>query len=264
MKPFGHINIGILPLLIEALSPAYGQHNPREQEGNRPNQEQEARPRQQRDQGRPEAKRQPPQRGRAQEELKPGRPTQQARPDRQGEPNRTRVPRERNQAVAKGQQEHGNGQERSRVQSRVQPDPRREVQRQPSSSRPATQASREYEGQHRSTWPERRAHNWRSEHRTWQDRGGYDGFRIPDARYRASFGPGHGFRMYSYPLVMIGGFPRFEFSGLWFAVMDPWPEYWSDDWYGSDDLYIEYFGGGYYLHNRRHPYDRIAITVYLN
>ncbi len=236
MTTFGRINIGILPLLLEALSPAYGQHNPHEQEGNRPNQEQKARPQQQRDQKRPEAKRQAPQRGGGQEKATPGRPTQQAGPDRQGEQNRTRAPQ----------------------------DPRRAAQRRPSTSRPAPQASREYEGQHRSTWPERRAHNWRSEHRTWQDRGGYNGFRIPDARYRASFGPSHGFRMYRYPLVMIGGFPRFEFGGLWFAVMDPWPEYWSDDWYGNDDVYIEYFGGGYYLHNRRHPYDRIAITVYLN
>jgi hypothetical protein len=260
MKRFGRINIGILPLLLEALSPAYGQHNPREQEGNRPNQEQEARPQKQREQGRPEAKKPPPQRGRGPEEAKPGRPAQQARPGRQGEPNRARVQPERSQVEAKGQQEQRNRPERSRVQ----PEPGRRLLPQPSTSRQAPRASREYEGQHRSTWPERRAHNWRSEHRTWQDRGGYNGFRIPDARYRASFGPGHWFRMYSFPLVMVGGFPRFEFGGLWFGVMDPWPEYWSDDWYGSDDLYIEYFGGGYYLHNRRHPYDRIAITVYLN
>jgi hypothetical protein len=70
--------------------------------------------------------------------------------------------------------------------------------------------------------------------------------------------------MFSYPILMIEGFPRFEFGGFWFSVMDPWPEYWSDDWYSRDDVYIEDSGGGYYLRNRRHPGDRISITVYLN
>ena len=60
---------------------------------------------------------------------------------------------------------------------------------------------------------------------------------------------------------MIGGFPRFQYGGLWFSVLDPWPEYWSDDWYNSDDVYIEYADGGYYLYNRMHPMDRITVTV---
>jgi hypothetical protein len=120
------------------------------------------------------------------------------------------------------------------------------------------------EGQHRVVWQEHRAQNWQSQHRTWQDRGGYRGYRIPDTRFRSTFGSGHGFRMFSFPLIVVGGFPRFQFGGLWFSVMDPWQEYWADNWYGDDDMYIDYFDGGYYLHNRRHPMDRIAITVYVN
>jgi len=69
--------------------------------------------------------------------------------------------------------------------------------------------------------------------------------------------------MSRFPLIVIGGFPRFQLNGLWFSVMDPWPEYWSERWYGDDDLYIEYWGDGYYLLNRSHPRDRIAITVLL-
>jgi hypothetical protein len=68
--------------------------------------------------------------------------------------------------------------------------------------------------------------------------------------------------MASYPMMMVGGFPRFQFGGLWFSVIDPWPEYWSAGWYGEDDLFIESWGGGYYLLNRRYPSDRIAIMVY--
>ncbi len=60
---------------------------------------------------------------------------------------------------------------------------------------------------------------------------------------------------------MFGGYPRFQFDGFWFSVMDPWPEYWSNNWYDNDDVYISYAGDGYYLYNRRHPQDRIAISV---
>jgi len=61
---------------------------------------------------------------------------------------------------------------------------------------------------------------------------------------------------------VIGGYPRFEYGGLWFSVIDPVPEYWSDDWFDNDDVYIAYTDDGYYLCNRDYPGDRIAITVY--
>ena len=46
-------------------------------------------------------------------------------------------------------------------------------------------------------WQQHRATNWQSQHRTWQQRGGYDGYRIPDDRFRGYFGSGHAFRIYS-------------------------------------------------------------------
>ena len=67
--------------------------------------------------------------------------------------------------------------------------------------------------------------------------------------------------MYSYPVVVVGGYPRFQYGGYYFNVVDPWPQYWSNDWYANDDVYVDYYGGGYYLHNRRYPRDRIAISV---
>jgi len=123
---------------------------------------------------------------------------------------------------------------------------------------------REYENQHKGAWLDHRAHNWQAEHRSWDQRGGYKGYRIPNARYRSSFGPSHSFRMYSFPLMVVSGYPRFQYGGLWFSVMDPWPEYWSDNWYGNDDLYVEFYMGGYYLRNRMHPLDRMALTVYVS
>jgi hypothetical protein len=113
----------------------------------------------------------------------------------------------------------------------------------------------------RSVWQERRATNWQSEHRDWQQRGGYNGYRIPQDHYTSYFGASHAFRMYSYPVVVVGGYPRFQYGGYYFNVVDPWPQYWSNDWYANDDVYVDYYGGGYYLHNHRYPKDRIAISV---
>jgi hypothetical protein len=70
--------------------------------------------------------------------------------------------------------------------------------------------------------------------------------------------------MYLYPPRMRGGILRFQYGGFGFSVMDSWPEYWSDDWYDNDDVYIDYSGDGYYLYNRRYPQDRIAVSVNLN
>ena len=120
------------------------------------------------------------------------------------------------------------------------------------------------EGEQRGVWQQHRASNWQSEHRDWQQRGGYHGYRIPDDRYNGYFGSGHSFRIYSYPVLVVGGYPRFQYGGYWFSLADSWPEYWSSNWYDDDDVYIDYSSDGYYLYNRRYPRDRIAISVYLN
>jgi hypothetical protein len=129
---------------------------------------------------------------------------------------------------------------------------------------PAAHASVGHAGGPPAVWQQHRAHSWQTEHRTWQQRGGYHGFRIPDERYREHFGRDHGFRIHGLPMVALGGYPRFEYDGLWFSIVDPLPEDWSDDWYDDDDVYIEYFDGGYYLDNRRHPGARVAISVYVS
>jgi hypothetical protein len=113
-------------------------------------------------------------------------------------------------------------------------------------------------------WQQHRARSWQAEHKSWQQRGGYSGYRIPEDNFRGYFGQNHGFRIYSLPLMVGGGYPRFQYGGFWFSVVDPWPEYWADNWYENDDVYIDYSGEGYYMYNRRYPRDRIAISVYVN
>jgi len=153
-------------------------------------------------------------------------------------------------------------QEQKRPQDQNTPPQQRARQR--PQSNPSAQHGRPVQQAERATvWQQHRATNWQSQHRTWQQRGGYSGYRIPDDRYRVYFGQNHGFRINVLPLVMVGGYPRFQYGGFWFSIVDPWPEYWSGNWYDSDDVYVDYSGDGYYLYNRRYPRDRLAISVYL-
>jgi outer membrane biosynthesis protein TonB len=79
--------------------------------------------------------------------------------------------------------------------------------------------------------------------------------RIPDARFQANFGRGHEFRIGSPTLV--GGYSRFQYGGFWFGFVQPWPV----AWYYTDDVYVDYIDGGYYLINPYYPSDRISISV---
>jgi len=92
-------------------------------------------------------------------------------------------------------------------------------------------------------------------------RGGYGGYYIPRDRFVVSFGSRHFFRLRTRP-VMYMGYPRFRYGGYSFLLLDPWPENWSENWYASDDVYIDY-DDGYYLYNRREPQFRLAITIAL-
>jgi hypothetical protein len=82
---------------------------------------------------------------------------------------------------------------------------------------------------------------------------------LPQASFNLYFGSQHFFRMRTLP-VMYMGYPRFQYEGFSFLLVDPWPEYWAANWYDSNDLYIDY-DDGYYLYNRSYPYVRLAIVV---
>jgi hypothetical protein len=201
----------------------------------------------------------------------------EAKPEKQQQDQEKNKQKDQNKQKAKGQQQQQKQQQQKRAQQQQQDrqqqnrgqqqqQPRVQQQQQQAQGRQqaSQQRQRVQQGQRREVWQQHRATNWQSEHRDWQQRGGYNGYRIPDDRYRGNFGPNHWFRIHSYPMELYGGYPRFQYGGFWFGLIDPWPEYWSDDWYDNDDVYIDYSGDGYYLYNRRYPQDRISITVYLN
>ncbi|MGB9468695.1 MAG: hypothetical protein WBQ59_05040, partial [Candidatus Acidiferrum sp.] len=79
--------------------------------------------------------------------------------------------------------------------------------------------------------------------------------RIPDERFRSNFGRGHEFRMGN--PVIVSGYSRFQYGGYWFGYVQPWPA----GWFYTDQFYIDYVDGGYYMYNPYYPGARFAITV---
>lgn len=115
--------------------------------------------------------------------------------------------------------------------------------------------------QEHASWQQDRSSNWQSDHRTWGQRGGYGGYYIPQASFSLNFGIGHWFRIQNQPII-VGGYPRFQYGGYSFLMVDPWPGNWAPNWYSADDVYVGY-DNGYYLYNRQYPGEAIAITVVL-
>jgi len=86
-----------------------------------------------------------------------------------------------------------------------------------------------------------------------EDRGNYAHGRISDARYASNFGSGHSFH------VDRGEYDnrRFAYGGYSFGFIDPWPIGWGY----SDDVYVVYADGGYYMYDRVHPGLRISVNI---
>jgi hypothetical protein len=254
MKAFGVISTTALFLILGMTFPAFAQEE---------HHQQEAKPEKQQEQAKP-AKQEQQQQAKGQQEQK--QQQQQAKPARQEQQQQAKGQQEQQQKQQQKQQQQQarSSRQEQQTQAKGQQEHQRQGQNEQHAARQSQQEQHRQEGEQRSAWTDHRARNWKSEHRDWQERGGYSGYRIPEDRFRGSFGPEHAFRIYTYPVVIVGGDPRFQYGGFWFSAVDPWPEYWSADWYDDDDVYINYADDGYYLYNRRYPQDRIAIAVYLN
>lgn len=79
--------------------------------------------------------------------------------------------------------------------------------------------------------------------------------RIADEHFKAHFGRDHHFAVRH--VEVVGGRPRFAYGGYNFEVAQPWPAGWAY----TDDSYIDFVDGGYFLFNLRHPGVRVAVTV---
>jgi hypothetical protein len=84
---------------------------------------------------------------------------------------------------------------------------------------------------------------------------GQRGGHIPDDKFRAHFGRQHTVVIHQ-PKV-VDGQPRFQYGGYWFNIVDPWPVGWAY----TDECYIDYVDGEYFLFDLLHPGVRVAIVV---
>ncbi|MDR3719311.1 MAG: hypothetical protein P4K98_10940 [Bryobacteraceae bacterium] len=236
-------------LLLGALVPAFAQHEEKGEKQAKPQQQEHAQ------QVRPQQQAKPQQQQRVQQ-------PQQARPQQQQRVQQTQQQRQQQQVQPSRQQQRSTQQARQaqpqqRQQQKYQPQQRTRQQA------VAWQKQRSWAPQGawqpHTDWQQGRSRNWGSDHRDWGQRGGYGGYYISASIFGLSFGNQHWFRMHSRPYMYMG-YPRFSYGGYSFLLLDPWPYEWGDNWYASDDLYIDY-DNGYYLYNRRYPGMGLAISV---
>jgi hypothetical protein len=242
----------MLFVLLGIAASAYAQREQQDEKQDRPKEpetkHEQAKPAQQHAQPRPEQNKQPQH---SQPQQRP-QPTQQQSKHGQAKPEQQQAQRQ-----TQPQQQH-----RLTEHAQQEQRPERNQQEHAQQRRGNEQPDRTQEQlriQH-SAWDGHRSQHWDTEHRRWQQRGGYHGYRIPDERFRGYFGSDHGFRIYGLPFLVVGGYPRFRYGGYWLSLVDPWPEYWGNDWYENDDVYVAY-DNGYYLFNRRYPGTGIAISI---
>ena len=124
------------------------------------------------------------------------------------------------------------------------PDDRANPKPQPDKDKPARETERRDQPQRQD---DRSATHAQERNDTKPD----GGHRIPDERFRASFGTEHHFH------VARRDDRHFAYGGYGFEYVDAWPA----DWVDNDDVYIVLVGDDYYLVNVRHPGIRLRIIL---
>jgi hypothetical protein len=79
--------------------------------------------------------------------------------------------------------------------------------------------------------------------------------RIPEDKFRASFGREHTFHV-GHPAI-VEGRPRFSYGGYSFFIVEAWPGGWGYD----DDVYIIEVNGVYYLVDNAHPGVQLELLM---
>jgi hypothetical protein len=241
MKPIGLINAGVLLLLVRSPAPMYAQQRGEDKQRQQPAPQQQ--------QGENRQRRQPA----------PQRPQDQ---NRQQQPRAQHLPQAQNKSQQPAAQQEPARRPAQRPQQTfggvyhggIQPNA-------PTYGGVHPSGVPQHQGQVRSGLLQSRASSWNNEHRTWQQRGGYNGYRVPEDRFKLYFGSNHFFRMNRLPMVFVGGYPRFQYDGYWVTFVDPWPDTWPPTWYQTDDIYIDYTDDGYYVYDRMRPGIGIAVTL---
>ncbi len=188
-----------------------------------------------------------------QQKQQQAKPQQHAQPKQQGQGAQQAQRGQQQQQHAQPAQQAQRGQQQQQHAQPTQQAQRGHQQQQ--NAQPVQQAQQVQPGQ--------RGQQGSSQHGQYasssRQSGRYDGDRsrrIPDDRFRANFGRDHSFRI-DRDYMVAGGYSRFQYGGFWFGMYDPWPA----DWRYTDDMYVDYVDGGYYLLSPMHPGVQISINV---
>ena len=260
MKRVSLISAGVLLLFLGVVAPAYARQD--QQDSRASNHEQQAKPQEQK-QAKPEAHQQKPQ-----QQAKPASQEQRQQPKAQPEQaksNSNQQQQPARPATREKQQQTKSGQEHAQAtdqQQQRQADSQHSQARQ-NSQQKQQQAKNEQEQSSRQkqqsaySRPPQRTEEAQTRQRAEPSLrlSAMGSGRIPDARFHSNFGRTHEFRI-GEPR-MVGGYSRFQYGGYWFGFVQPWPV----DWYYTDNVYVDYIGGGYYLCNPYYPGVHIAVSV---
>ena len=182
-----------------------------------------------------------------------GKQDQQAKPEKQQQDKSARPEQQQH-----AQQQNQNKQQQQQHAQQQNQNKQQQQRAQQQSQNKQQQQAREQQGQQRQQHAQRTPDEERRQQAEPALRLSARGEgRIPDDRFRSKFGREHEFRIGSPRLV--GGYSRFQYGGYWFGFVEPWPV----DWYYTDDVYVDYIDGGYYLCNPSYPGTRISINVVL-
>jgi hypothetical protein len=229
MKSTGFINTTALFLLLGIAVPAIARQEKPEEKARPAPKEQQAKPAPRQEEAK--APKQEPAKPEKQQEAKAPKPQQNAKPEKQQQANAPRPaqskPQKQQQAAASKQEpaKPAKQQQARQQQAKYAPPQRSQQEISRQRAKPAVRLSA----------------------RT--------NTRIPDDRFRSNFGTDHRFRIGN--PVLVGGYSRFQYGGFWFGFVQPWPA----GWYYTDDVYIDYVDGGYYMFNPYYPGVRFSISV---
>jgi outer membrane biosynthesis protein TonB len=164
------------------------------------------------------------------------KPAQEAKPAEQAKPAKP----------AKPAQQHAQQTKPTQQQHAQQTKPAPEKQQNAQQAKPAERQ------QAQKAKPAQQQHTQQAQLKSGNNGSGAHG-HISDAHYRASFGSSHSFH------VNQGEFNnhRFQYGGYSFGFGAPWPA----GWLYTDDVYVDYIDGGYYMFDPVHPGIRLSINI---
>ncbi len=222
-----------------------------QQEAKAPKQEPEAKPEKQQQQAKA-PKQEPQAKSEKQQQAKAPKQEPQAKPEKQ---QQAKAPKQAPQAKPEKQQQQAKGQQEQQQKQQEQEQAKSTKQQTPHAKQvKAVQSDQKQTTS--SKGPKRTQEETAMQHAQPALRLSARGSgRIPDDRFHSNFGRGHEFRMGD--PVMVGGYSRFQYGGYWFGYVQPWPA----EWFYTDQFYIDYVDGGYYMYDPYYPGSRFAITV---